>query len=231
MLKRQKVPRITNLRLQTFLLLNYRLVLPWKSQSICFKFEKFSVEITFLFVPFFGVLTVQNCLKAKFFDLLRYSVPFSFLTIGWFFAPCLHRKLSTCEKNSLEIVSNSLSCLRLLIVGLVQRNLSWLIYLENQNLLPPSLMVWFLTWSTLSESLTQQRRIRLETYLFWSFHHNPDSPSMIDFHPVLNCRLSIRGKPYGCKVVGFFTLYCLFKFFKLCFPLYFISIFKHFFSR
>ena len=132
-------------------------------------------------------------------------------------------------KKSLVIVFSSLSCLRMLIVWLVQRNLSWLMYLEIQNLLPPSLMVWFRTWSTLSESLTQQRRIRLKNYLFWSLHHNPDSPSMIDFHPVLNCRLSIRDKPYGCKFVSFFTLYCLFKFFKLCFPLYFISIFKHFF--
>ena len=92
----------------------------------------------------------------------------------------------------------------MLIVGLAQRNLSWLIYLEIQNLLPPSLMVWFLTWSTLSESLTQQRRIRLKNYLFWSLHHNPDRPSMIDFHPVLNCRLSWQTiRLQGCRLQGY----------------------------
>ena len=142
---------------------------------------------------------------------------------------CLHRKFSTCEKNSLEIVSNSLSCLRMLIVGLVQRNLSWLIYLEIQNLLPPSQMVWFLTWSTLSESLTQQRRIRLENLLFWSLHHNHDLHSMIHIHPGLNSRLSIRDKPFDCKVVGFYTSQCLFGLFNLCFQLYFISTFRHIF--
>ena len=69
----------------------------------------------------------------------------------------------------------------------------------------------------------------IEKSFFWSLYHNPDNPSMIHFHPGLNSWLSICDKPFACKVVGFFTLQCLFGVFNLCFQLYFISTFRHFF--
>ena len=80
-----------------------------------------------------------------------------------------------------------------------------LVFHETQSHTSPRLLVWFLTWSTLSESLTQQRRTRLKNHFFWSLYHNPDSPSMIHFHPSAISRLSIHDKPFDCKVVGFFT--------------------------
>ena len=84
-----------------------------------------------------------------------------------------------------------------------------LVFLETQSHTSPRLLVWFLPRSTQSGSLTQQRRIRLKNLFFWSLYHNPDSPSMIYFHPSLNSRLSIHDKPFDCKVVGFFTLVCV----------------------
>ena len=111
----------------------------------------------------------------------------------------------------------------------LQNLLSILVFLETQSQRSPRLLVWFLPWSTQSGSSTQQRRIRLKNHFFWSLYHNPDNPSMIHFHPGLNSWLSICDKPFACKVVGFFTLQCLFGVFNLCFQLYFISTFRHIF--
>ena len=97
-------------------------------------------------------------------------------------------------------------CIKFYMIRKLQNVLSILVFLETQSHTCPRLLAWFLPWSILSESLTQQRRIRLKDHLFWSLHHNPDSPSMIAFHAGLNSRLSIRDKPFDCKVVDFFSL-------------------------